>query len=187
MMSLLLISDVKKKLSEQELIQGLKSGARKAHESLYKSYSGSLYGIISRMVIREEDAEDVLQETFLRIWKSIRSYDSDKGRLFTWMARIARNAAMDHLKSKSYKKSVLNNSLEASQSDVDGQHNVACNYDAIGVRELANKLPVKYHSILELIYFKGYTYQEAAKKLDLPLGTVKTRLRMAIQDLRKFI
>ncbi len=187
MISLLIISDVKSKLSEQELIQGLKSGVRKAHESLYQSYAGSLYGIISRMVRREEDAEDILQETFLRIWKSIRLYDSDKGRLFTWMARIARNAAMDYLKGKSYKKSVLNNNLETSQFDIDEQHNVSFNYDAIGIREIANKLPVKYHSILELIYFKGYTHQEAAKELDLPLGTIKTRLRMAIQDLRKLI
>ncbi|MGB4397732.1 MAG: sigma-70 family RNA polymerase sigma factor [Daejeonella sp.] len=187
MMSLLLISDVKKKLSEQELIHGLKAGIRNAHESLYEMYAGSLYGIISRIVIREEDAEDVLQETFVRIWKAIRFYDSEKGRLFTWMAKVAKNAAMDHLKGKSYKKSQLNTNLEESQFDVNGQHNVECNYDTIGIREITNKLPVPYQAVLELIYFKGFTHQEAAKELNLPLGTVKTRLRMAIQDLRKLV
>ena len=186
-MSFLVISDVKNKLSESELVLGLQNGLRKSHESLYEMYAGSLYGIISRVVRRQEDAEDILQETFLRIWKSIRSYDSDKGRLFTWMAKIARNAAMDHLKGKSYKKSCLNTNLEASQFDVDGLHYVEYSHDMTGIREITGKLPVRYHSILNLIYFRGFTHQEAAKELDLPLGTIKTRLRMAILDLKKLV
>lgn len=103
------------------------------------------------------------------------------------MAKIARNASLDHLKGKSYKKSVLNTNFADCQSAVDLQHNVVNNVDAIGIREITRKLPARYHSILELIYFKGFTHQDAAKELNLPLGTIKTRLRMAILDLRKLI
>lgn len=181
----LFICNAEKKTSEQGLVADLKSGIRKAHETLYTMYAGSLYGIISRLVRRQEDAEDVLQETFIKIWRSVRSYDSEKGRLFTWMAKIARNVAMDHLKSKSHKKSNLNNNLDMYQVVVDNQYNTENNFDTIGIKEITNKLPLRYYSILELIYFKGFTHQEAAIELDLPLGTVKTRLRRAIEDLKK--
>ena len=179
------IFNVEKKFSEQGLLAHLKIGNPKAHETLYEMYAGSLYGIILRLVKRQEDAEDILQETFIKIWKCIRSYDSEKGRLFTWMSKIARNVVKDHLKSKSHKRSVLNNNLETCQFAVDNQHSVENNFDTIGIREISHKLPSRFYSILDLIYFKGFTHQEAAIELNLPLGTIKTRLRMAIADLRK--
>ncbi len=181
----LLIVQIEHKFSEQELIADLRIGVTKSHETLYEMYAGSLYGIIFRFVKRQEDAEDILQETFIKIWKSIRTYDSEKGRLFTWMSKIAKNVAKDHLKSRSHKKSVLNNNLDTCQIAIEKQHRVESNYDTIGIKEITNKLPLRFYSILDLIYFKGFTHKEAAIELNLPLGTIKTRLRMAIEDLRK--
>lgn len=173
-------------LTEIELIAGLTTGDRKFLERLYEMYCGSLFGIINRIIKEEEVAEDVLQETFVRIWQSFRMYDPAKGRLFTWMANLARNLALDKLKSKSYRNNKLNETIFDLQGTVDQQINVANNPETIGVREMVLRLKPEYKSIVDLIYYQGYTHTEAAEELNIPLGTLKTRMRMAVNDLRKY-
>lgn len=172
-------------LSEEELINALKNQETVAIKALYDMYSGALLGVISRIVLQTEVAEDILQETFVKIWNSAGSYDSSKGRLFTWMMNIARNLAIDKLRSKDFKNSNKNQDLENNVDFIDAQKKVSFNADTLGVKDLVTNLKPDFKDVLDMVYFKGYTHVEAAEKLNLPLGTVKTRVRMAILELRK--
>jgi RNA polymerase sigma-70 factor (ECF subfamily) len=172
-------------LTEEELVLALKNREKIAVEALYDMYSSSLYGVISRIIIDTATAEDVLQETFVKIWHSFGSYSTEKGRLFTWMVNIARNLAIDKIRSKDYKNQNKNQELENNVTFIDEQRNTVYKPELMGIKELVQTLKPDQKTILELVYFKGYTHVEAADELGIPLGTIKTRLRMAIQQLRK--
>ena len=163
----------------------LRNREKIAIEALYDMYSSSLYGIISRIVLDTPTAEDVLQETFVKIWNSFASYSTEKGRLFTWMVNIARNLAIDKIRSKDFKNQNKNQELENNVTFIDEQRNTVYNPELLGIKELVETLKPEQKSILDLVYFKGYTHVEAADELGVPLGTIKTRLRMAIIQLRK--
>lgn len=163
----------------------LKNREKIAVEALYDMYSASLYGVISRIIIDTATAEDVLQETFVKIWHSFSSYSTEKGRLFTWMVNIARHLAIDKLRSKDFKNQNKNQELENNVTFIDEQRNTVYKPELLGIKDLVQALKPEQKLILELIYFKGYTHVEAADELGIPLGTIKTRLRMAILELRK--
>lgn len=149
-------------------------------------YSSSLYGIIYRVVQHQELAEDILQETFVKIWHSFTSFDPEKGRLFTWMVNIARNLSIDKIRSKDFRNNSKNQDIENTVNSIDEQKNTAINPELLGVKDLVDRLKPDQKTILDLIYFRGYTHVEAADELGIPLGTVKTRLRMGIITLRKY-
>jgi RNA polymerase sigma factor (sigma-70 family) len=172
-------------LSEDELVLALRNHEKIAIEALYDMYSSSLFGVISRIVIDTATAEDVLQETFVKIWHSFSSYSTEKGRLFTWMVNIARNLAIDKIRSKDFKNQNKNQELENNVTSIDEQRNTIYQPELLGIKDLVQTLKPEQKSILDLVYFKGYTHVEAAEELGIPLGTIKTRLRMAIQELRK--
>ena len=172
-------------LTEEELVLALKNREKIAVEALYDMYSSSLYGVISRIITDTATAEDVLQETFVKIWHSFSSYSTEKGRLFTWMVNIARNLAIDKIRSKDYKNQNKNQELENNVTFIDEQRNTVYKPELMGIKDLVQTLKPEQKLILELVYFKGYTHVEAADELGIPLGTIKTRLRMAIQQLRK--
>ncbi len=157
-----------------------------AVEALYDMYSSSLFGVISRIINDTAIAEDVLQDTFVKIWNSFSSYSTEKGRLFTWMVNIARNLAIDKIRSKDFKNQGKNQELENNVTFIDEQRNTVYKPELLGIKEMVETLKPEQKSILDLVYFKGYTHVEAANKLGVPLGTVKTRLRMAIIQLRKY-
>ncbi len=173
-------------LPEEELISKLKNRDTVAIGVLYDMYSAALFGIISRVVPQTEIAEDILQETFIKIWNAAESYDSSKGRLFTWMMNIARNLAIDKVRSKDFKNAVKNQDLDNNVDFIDTQKEITFNSDLLGLKEMVNTLKPEFNKVLNMIYFKGYTHVEAAEELNLPLGTVKTRVRMAILQLRKY-
>lgn len=154
-------------------------------EALYDMYSASLYGVILRIVNETNLAEDILQETFVKIWNSFSSYSTDKGRLFTWMVNIARNLSIDKIRSKDFRNQNKNQDIENTVNSIDEQKNTVYKPELLGIKELVETLRPEQKLILDLVYFKGYTHVEAAEELGIPLGTVKTRLRMAIQELRK--
>ena len=174
------------KLSEEELIRALRAREKIAVEALYDMYSSSLNGIIFRIVQHEEIAEDLLQETFVKIWNSFSSFDPEKGRLFTWMSNIARNLSIDKVRSKDFRNHSKNQDIDNTVNFVDEQRNTSLNPETFGMKELIGKLKPEQKTLLDLVYFKGYTHVEAAEELGLPLGTVKTRLRMSIITLRKY-
>jgi RNA polymerase sigma factor (sigma-70 family) len=180
-----LVTTKKISLSEEDLIKALKNQDTIAIKALYDMYSGALFGVISRIVIQTEVAEDLLQETFLKIWNSAGSYDPSKGRLFTWMMNIARNLSIDKLRSKDFKNTSKNQDIENNVDFIDTQKKVSFNADTLGLKDLVTNLKPDFKDVLELVYFRGYTHVEVAEQLNLPLGTVKTRVRMAIIELRK--
>jgi RNA polymerase sigma-70 factor (ECF subfamily) len=172
-------------LSEEELVLALRQREKIAVEALYDMYSSSLFGVISRIINDTATSEDVLQDTFVKIWNSFSSYSTEKGRLFTWMVNIARNLAIDKIRSKDFKNQNKNQELENNVAFIDEQRNTVYKPELLGIRELVETLKPEQKSILDLVYFKGYTHVEAADELGVPLGTIKTRLRMAIMQLRK--
>lgn len=173
--------------TESELVALLKSRDGKAFSYLYDNYSGSLYTIIAQFVEDMEVANDVLQEVFINIWRKIETYDPGKGRLFTWMLNIARNAAIDTLRSKGYQNTQKNQSLTENDSWVSSGKLAVVNVDNIGLKKVVGRLKKEYRVLIELAYFKGYTHEEIAQIEDIPLGTVKTRIRNALTQLRGYL
>jgi RNA polymerase sigma factor (sigma-70 family) len=171
--------------NEQELTAALKAKDDQAFSYLYDHYSGSLYSIILQIVKSPESANDILQEVFLSIWRKIESYDPTKGRLFTWMLNISRNASIDMLRSKTYQNSQKNQEIT---DNVYGVNQVTqTSIDSIGLSKFLGKLRPEQRVLIELAYFKGYTHDEIAQIEDIPLGTVKTRIRSALLQLREFL
>lgn len=176
----------KKKLSEEELVALLQSVDQSGLSFLYDNYSSALFGVIMRITESQENAEDVLQEVFVKIWKNVSSYDKSKGKLYTWLLNIARNTAIDSLRVKDYKAKSKIQSIDNSVRSINRQYNVATQVDHIGLKTLIGKMKPEYKLLIDKIYFEGYTQEAAAKELNLPLGTVKTRSRAAIGQLREF-
>ncbi len=175
------------KYSEEDLIELLKNSDQSAFAYLYDNYSGALYGIIYKMLENHELAEDVLQEAFVKIWNNFSNYDSDKGRLFTWMLNITRNLTIDTIRSKSYRKQSKIQNADNAVDNVSNNPNIAASFDALGIRKHLTQLKNDQKQIIDLAYFEGYTQDEISKKLVIPLGTVKTRMRSAIMELRKLL
>lgn len=175
------------KYNEDELVALLKSEDKSAFSYLYDNYSGALFNIIYKMLENNELAEDVLQEAFVKIWNNFANYDSSKGRLFTWMLNITRNLTIDTIRSKSYKKQSKIQSTENAVDRVSSDANISASFDAMGIRKHVASLKGDQKQIVDLAYFEGFTQDEISKKLAIPLGTVKTRMRTAILELRKLL
>ncbi len=170
---------------EGELVALLKQRHESAFNYLYDHYSGSLYSVIVNVVSDRELANDLLQEVFVKIWRQIETYDNNKGRLFTWMLNVARNASIDAVRSKNYQQGLLNKELTENVYDAGGS--TQTNTDKIGLRKIVYKLKDDYRVLIELSYFEGFTQDEISKMLKIPLGTVKTRLRSALIQLKQVI
>ena len=167
------------------MIVSLKSGDQASLGILYDNYSAALFGVIIRIVESQENAEDVLQEVFVKIWRNISSYDRSKGKLYTWLINIARNSAIDSLRVKDYKlKSQIRN-IDDSVNRINKQYSFSIHPDHIGLKALVDKMKPEYKLLIDKLYFEGYTQEEAAEELNIPLGTVKTRIRSAISQLRE--
>ncbi len=154
---------------------------------LYDHYSSALYGVVHRVVSNEDVAEEVLQDVFLRIWDKIDNYDPAKGRLFTWMLNIARNLAIDKTRSKEISKDRKTDDIDDLVNKIDRKEQAELNVDIIGVREVLGRLTDDQRFVVEYLYLNGYTQSELAEEFGIPLGTVKTRLRLAMIELRTLL
>lgn len=175
------------KYSEEDLIELLKSNDKTAFEYLYDNYSGALYGIIFKIISDQKQAEDILQEAFVKIWNNFSSYDSSKGRLFTWMVNITRNLTIDTTRSKSFKKQSKIQNSEKVVDFASNNINEKERFDTIGLRKQVALLKNDQKQVIDMAYFEGFTQDEISKKLGIPLGTVKTRMRAAILELKKIL
>jgi len=171
------------------LISSLRNREPGAFESLYDRYSGALLGVIVSVTGDGETARDVLQESFVKIWKNIQKYDESKGRLFTWMLNVARNTAIDHLRNSETKiaKGKLTSEKKTESAMENRMGSTVINIDIIGIREVVNKLNDEQRTVIEKAYFEGLTREEISEELSLPVGTVKTRLRSALMRLREIL
>ena len=169
------------------MVADLQRKNRSALEYLYDHYSGALLGVIARIVKKEELAEEVLQDVFLKIWDRIDSYDATKGKLFTWMLNIARNQAIDKTRSKEFSKGKKTGDIDNYVSKVDREGYFEQKVDVIGLQELLKLLPEDQRFVIDQHYLKGYTQAEMSEEFNLPLGTVKTRMRLAMKELRNLL
>ena len=176
------MSTLQKNITQEELLHLLATNGKEGMHLLYDKYAPALYGIILKIVRSEKIAEDVLQDTFVKIWSNITTYDKNKGRLFTWMLNIARNKAIDCTRSKNYKAIYYTEKISEST-----KKSTVMNIDHIGLLDLVNTLDPEIQKVINIVYSKGYTHIEAAEHLDLPLGTVKGRIRKGLKILREII
>ena len=171
--------------TEAELLKGLQSHDEHAFSFLYDHYSKALFSIILPIIPQQELAEDVLQEVFVKIWQNIKLYDASKGRLYTWMLNIARNQSIDRTRSKDFNN--RSKTTELSETVYNSMQRTEAKIDDVGLAKTLNKLPDESRKLLELVYYHGYTQEEIANMLNIPLGTVKTRIRTTIIHLRKIL
>ena len=169
---------------EQKIIRLLHQRDKRAIAILYDEYAPALFGVVLRIVQSREIAEDVMQDAFIKIWKNGGNFDSEKGRLFTWLLNVARNTAIDATRSVHYKNRSNMTDL-ANIRDLRPKRCFESKTNHIGLRRLVNGLEYKYKEVVDLIYFNGYTQHEVAETLQIPLGTVKTRIKIALRELRK--
>lgn len=149
---------------------------------LYDHYADTLYGIAFKIVGSEEKAADVLQDAFVKIWKQSKSYDSSKGRLFTWVLSIVRNQAIDAVR-----KSGRRGEIQGDLADVSIENEPAKTSNKsteMDLETVLSGLEDEQRTLIEHSYILGYSHPEIAEKFNLPLGTVKTRIRSAMIELR---
>mgnify|MGYP003674666776 CR=1 FL=1 len=169
------------------LLERYQAKDEKAFERLYGIYSDSMHGVIYNIVIDHDIAEEVMQDVFIKVWHKADSYSKEKGRFFTWILNISRNAAIDKIRSKAFKKSKQNLNTDYFVDIIETHESLDDKTDAIGVKKFVSKLKEKCKEVIELLYFKGYTQSEASEALDMPIGTIKTRNRNCIQELRNMV
>lgn len=163
------------------LVKRLKKKDVTALDYLYDHYSEALYGIIYRTTSHQEIAEETLHDVFIRIWDQIEQYDPDKGTLFTWMYRIARNKAIDARRSKDFKSSSKSDDITGFVDMFETSDNKE---DYIGLSAVLNELGDLCKKLIQLNFFMGYSHAEISKNEDMPLGTVKTRLRNCLKSVK---
>ena len=168
--------------TEQRIIQLLEREDKYALNLLYENYSDSLYGVILKVTKNEEIAEDALQETFIKVWKNAKKYDASKAKLFTWLYRIARNTAIDKLRSFNNR---FHKEVQIDNSNVYILPSINFNQEVMDIKEHVSRLEEKYQIVLDALFFKGMTQQEASDELEIPLGTVKSRLKIGLRELKK--
>ncbi|WP_295831650.1 RNA polymerase sigma factor [uncultured Winogradskyella sp.] len=167
---------------EQRIVQLLHRNDQYALNLLYENYSDSLYGAILKVTKNEEIAEDALQETFIKVWKNAQKYDPKKAKLFTWLFRIARNTAIDKLRSFNNR---FHKEIQIDKSNVYILPGTKLNQDVMDIKEHVARLEDKYQIVLNALFFEGMTQQEASEELEIPLGTVKSRLKIGLRELKK--
>ncbi len=163
------------------LVKRLKNKDVTALDYLYDHYSEALFGIIERTLNNKQAAEETLHDVFIKVWNQIDKYDESKGTLFTWMYRIARNQAIDKRRSKDFKADLKSN-------DIDGYVNIfespSNQEDYIGLSSVLEKLGEACKKLIQLNFFMGYSHAEISKNEDMPLGSVKTKLRSCLKNIR---
>lgn len=174
-------------MQQDLLISRLQAGDEKAFERLYYFYSKSIYGIIYNILREEKVSEEVLQDVFLKIWNHASTYDPDKGRFFTWILNIARNASIDKLRSSHFKNQKTNLRSGSFEDILEAQSNATGKIDAIGLQKYLDKIGPVCKRLIDLLFFQGYTQKESAEELEIPLGTIKSRNRVCIKKLRAHI
>ena len=168
---------------EKELINGLLAKDHQVFEKLYDNYSQAIYNTILKIVNDKDQADEVLQDTFLRIWNKIDSYSPEKGRLYTWMHQIARNLSLDKVRSKEYRQMAVTDSWEDNSATKYEESNDSSETNFY-TDELLRFLNPAQSLVVNLMYFQGYTSEDVSKEFDIPLGTVKSRVRAALKRLR---
>lgn len=174
-------------MQPDDLILRLQQKDEKAFERLYELYSESIFGVINSVLRDTTQSEEVLQDVFIKVWDNCQSYSAKKGRFFTWLLNIARNAAIDKTRSKDFKNQKKNQNPEYFVDILESRSSFSSKIDAIGIKKYIDVLEPLCKKVIDLLFFKGFTQKEASEELDMPLGTIKTRNRLCINKLREIL
>jgi RNA polymerase sigma factor (sigma-70 family) len=174
-------------LDSEALVKLIQGRSERGFRILYNKYCGALYGVIIKFVRRTDVADDLMQDTFVKIWKHIDAFDAERGTLYTWMLNIARNQAIDYLRSASHRKQMLHVEIDSVSNQLDFTNTSDATSKAIEYKDFKKKamqLDSKYAEVIDMIFFFGWTHEQTAELLKLPLGTVKTRSRKGLELLK---
>ncbi len=172
--------------TDQELIDLIKEGDKEALREIYSRFSQAVYNLAFRMLRDREDAEEVVQEIFLQVWNKAGTYERGRGAVSTWIINIARSRSIDKLRTLGYRdknteldEEKLNSNTDFSRilEDREEKNNV--------IFQALSALPENQRAVIELVYFEGFTHVEAAERLQEPVGTIKTRLRLGVIKLKE--
>src|SRR5262244_2132109 len=173
--------------ADPDLVRRMRQGDESALEMLYARYGGLVYSLALRSVGDPELAREVLQDTFLRSWDGRATYDPQRGRVAWWLMGIARNGAIDLLRSRPHQARLRERerlSMGLPSEDKDTAEALGLRRD---VMNALRSLPTAQRSAIELAYYSGMTQTEIARVLDEPLGTIKSRIRQALDRLRELL
>jgi RNA polymerase sigma factor (sigma-70 family) len=165
--------------NDKLLILELQNKDEAALSKLYDYYSPAIYGVILRMCKDDEQAQNLLQDTFMTIWEKGYQYDSKKGRFYTWAYRIAKNKTLNFLRRP--QNLIQNEDLSVYDNK---EEDVSDDMDYLQLNGCLTQLDAHHQKALELVYFKGLTHREAHKEMDVPLGTFKSYIKQALRKLQ---
>jgi RNA polymerase sigma-70 factor (ECF subfamily) len=175
-------------LADEDLMSLVHEDDSQAFALLYDRHGRAAYSLAYRMMGERQASEDLVQEVFLRVWRSTASYRADRGSVRTWILRIVHNRSVDQLRSLSSRRRTQDK-VEASAETSQPSEAFAeawRNSRRDEVRDALKTLPAEQLKILELAYFSGYTHVEIAELMDLPLGTVKGRMRLGLKKIKEY-
>lgn len=150
-----------------------------ALSKLYDNYSAALYGVIIRICKDEQDAQNLLQDTFMTIWEKAYQYNPEKGKFYTWAYRIAKNKTLNYLRQR---KNLIQ--TEDLSVHINKEDNISIEPEYLQLNGCVKKLDLHHQKAIELVYFKGLTHREAHKEMDVPLGTFKSYIKQALKKLQ---
>jgi RNA polymerase sigma-70 factor, ECF subfamily len=168
--------------AERSIISGIRNGREDAMAQLYDRYSSMVYSVALRVMGDTSAAEDVMQEIFMQVWRNPSAFDANRGSLAAWLAVVARNRSIDALRKRRPETSVDDVVVAA---DIDLESDAARKIALEKVRGALAGMPAEQRRAIGLAFFEGLTHTEVAARTGEPLGTVKTRIRTALQTLRK--
>jgi RNA polymerase sigma-70 factor (ECF subfamily) len=167
---------------ERHIVELLQAQDERAIGLLYDHYADALFGVAIKVTKDDALAQDVLQDSFVKIWKNAHKYDAEKARLFTWLFRVVQNTAIDAVRSRQRK---MNKEIQTQDSNVYHIPTTTLAIEHLDIQTHANGLEEKYKVVIDALFFQGMTQQEASDELNIPLGTVKSRLKIGLRELRK--
>ena len=176
--------------SDEELVARLRERDTGAFTALYDRYSRMAFGLAHRMLGEPAAAEDVVQEAFLSVWRQADTFRPDRSAARTWLLSIVHHRAVDRLRraaSREVPESVLQDAPERVDESTNVEHEVGTRLEAVQVREALGALPPDQRVAIEMAYFSGLSHSEIASKLNIPMGTVKGRLRIGLQKMRALL
>ncbi|HZU02982.1 MAG TPA: sigma-70 family RNA polymerase sigma factor [Ktedonobacteraceae bacterium] len=179
-------------LSDEVLLSAVARGAVWAMEILYERYSRILYSLAYRMVADHQVAEDLLQDAFLAVWRRATSYSPQSGAVRSWIVSIMHHRTIDYLRSIRRRSTLKEASWEEVERDErtafpDAWDEAWQNIQSAKIREALMQLPTEQRMVIELAYFQGWTHSEIAEGCQIPLGTVKARMRLGLARLKRVV
>jgi RNA polymerase sigma factor (sigma-70 family) len=175
-------------MSEAELIKGCLNGERSHFNRLYECYSSLLYGICLRYADDEEEAKDVLQEAFVKIFKKLDSYTSEKGSFEGWIKTIVRNLCIDYCRKRKYDSRIPVEQIEDVIEEADEENEILSSLNELTFEDLAamiSELPAGYRMVFNLYVIDGLSHKEISNELNISENTSKTQLMKAKNLLKK--